>query len=230
MEHITNKLQYKTSLPYFDVRSPLIILSGSSNLPSDGDAANLHSHEVDEFKDKNNNSVKQKPSRPGKTTSHKGNPYLHCKDHYHHYEGYSYEFCNQLQTDREGTSSPVPPPAPARDVIPDGVNLTMTKQYDHRVALIMCSFPHALSTMPSANTLQTINDKIYELWLFDIGACLHIIRDFSHLLELICCHDDLTIHGVACLHSTHMRSVQLDVEISSSVLSVTRSDVSYLPD
>ena len=59
---------------------------------------------------------------------------------------------------------------------------------------------------------------------------MHLTADFSHLLEPICCHVGLTAGCVACLHATHMGSVQLDMEIIGSVLSVTLSDLLYVPD
>ena len=67
--------------------------------------------------------------------------------------------------------------------------------------------------MPSGSAFDTANDKTYEVWIFDTGASFHITRDFSHLVEPIRCHLGLTVGGGACLHATHMGSVQLDMEI-----------------
>ena len=108
--------------------------------------------------------------------------------------------------------------------------MTVTEQYDHGVALITSSLPHPVPTIPSGSAFKTTNNTTSEVWIFDRGASFHITADFSHLLEPICCYVVLTVGGVACLHATHMRSVQLDLEIGGSVLSVTLSDVLYVPD
>ena len=84
--------------------------------------------------------------------------------------------------------------------------------------------------MPSGSAFKTTNDNTYEVWIFETGASFHITADFSTPLEPIRCHVGLTVGGGACLHATHMGSVQLDIEIGGSVLSVTLSDVLYVPD
>ena len=84
--------------------------------------------------------------------------------------------------------------------------------------------------MRSVSAFKTANDEKYELWIFDKGACFRITADFSQLLEPIRCHAGLTVGGGACLRATHIGSVQLDMEIGGSVLSVTLSDVLYVPD
>ena len=106
----------------------------------------------------------------------------------------------------------------------------MYEKYDHGVALIISSLPHPVPTNASCFSFETANDETYEVWIFDRGASLHITADFSHLLEPIRCHVGFTVGGGACLHAIHMGSVQLDMEIGGSVLSVTLSDVLYVPD
>ena len=66
--------------------------------------------------------------------------------------------------------------------------------------------------------------------IFDTGASFHISAEFSHLLEPLRCHVGIIVRGGACTHATHIGSVQLNMEISGSVLSVTISDVVYTPD
>ena len=44
------------------------------------------------------------------------------------------------------------------------------------------------------------------------------------------CHVGLTVAGGGCLHTTHMGSVQLGMEINGGELSVTLSQVAYVPD
>ena len=96
--------------------------------------------------------------------------------------------------------------------------------------MITSSLPHPIPTIASGSAFKTANDQTYEEWIFDTGASFHITADFSHLLEPIRLLVGLMVGGGACLHATHMRSVQLDTEIGGSVLSVTLSDVLYVPD
>ena len=63
----------------------------------------------------------------------------------------------------------------------------------------------------------------------DTGASFHITPDFSHGLEPRRSHVGLTVGSGACWHATHMGSGQLDVEIGGRLLSVTLSDVLYVP-
>ena len=96
--------------------------------------------------------------------------------------------------------------------------------------MITSSLPHPVPTIPSGYAFKTANDKTYEVCIFDTGACFHITSDFSHLLEPIRCQVGLTVGGGACFYATHLRSVQLYMEIGGSVLSVTLSDVLYVPE
>ena len=111
-----------------------------------------------------------------------------------------------------------------------GANLTVNEQYDHGIALITSSLPHPVPTISSGFAFKTANDKTYEVWIFDIGASFHITTDFSDLLEPIRCDVGLTVGGRACLYATYMGLVHLDMEIGGSVLSVTLSNVLYVPD
>ena len=90
--------------------------------------------------------------------------------------------------------------------------------------------PHPVPTIPSGSAFKTANDKTYQVWIFGRGDSCHITAVFSHLLEPIRCHVGLAVGGIACLHATHMGSVQLDMQIGGCVLSVTLSDVLYVPD
>ena len=90
--------------------------------------------------------------------------------------------------------------------------------------------PHPVPTIHSGSAFITANDKTYEVWIFDKGASFHVTADLSHLLEPIRCHVGLRVGGGASLHATPTGSVQLDMEIGGSVLSVTLSDVKYVPD
>ena len=114
----------------------------------------------------------------------------------HPYEGHTHKFCNRLKSTRDNSASSVPPPAPTRDVIAYGTNLTINEQYDHGVALITSSLHHPVPTIPSGSEVKTVNDKTCEVWIFDTGASFHITADFFHLLETICWHVGLTVGGV----------------------------------
>ena len=225
-----DNLQSNDSLTYVDVRSRLLELSGSSNLSSNGKALKARSHKVNTSTNKKKNSGKPNPTRPGKTEPTKGNLCSYCKKHNHPYESHTHKFCNRLKSARDNSASSAPPPAPSRDVVPYHANLTVNEQYDHGVALITSSLPHAVPTIPSGTAFKTANDKTYEVWIFDTAASFHISADFSYLLEPIHCHVGLTVGGGACLHASHMGLVQFDMEIGGSVLSVTLSNVLYVPD
>ena len=151
MDNIVDNLQSKDSLTHVDVRSRLLELSGSSNFSSNGKALNTRSHKVNKSNNKKMNSEKPKPTRPGKTEPPKGNQCSYCKKHNHPDEGHTHKFCNRLKTAREGSSSSVPPPAPSRDAVPYGANLTVNEQHDHGVALITSSLPHPVPTIPSGS-------------------------------------------------------------------------------
>ena len=230
MDNIVDNIQSKDSLTYVDVPSRLLELSGSTNLSSNGKALNARSHKVNKLHNKKKNSEKPNPTRPGKTEPPKGNQCSYCKKHNHPYECHTHKFCNRLKSARDNSASSAPPPAHARDVVPHRANLTVNEQYDHGVALMTSSLPHPVPTVPCGSAFKTANDKTYEVWIFDTGASFHITADFSYLLEPIRCHVGLTVGGGASLQATHMGSVHLDMEISCSVLSITRSDVLYVPD
>ena len=68
------------------------------------------------------------------------------------------------------------------------------------------------------------------VWICDTGAFCHITPDISHLLECIRYDTDLTLVGVACLHTLHMGSLQLDMEIGGSIHLLPLADVAYEPD
>ena len=205
-------------------------LPGSTNHSSNGKALNTRSHNVNKDNNKKKNFQKPNATAPGKTKPLKGNQCSYCNEHNHPYEAHRQNLCNRLKSARDTSASSAPPPAPARNVVPYRANLTVEEQYDPGVALIASSLPHPLPTIPSGSAFKTANDKTYEVWMFDTGASFHITADFSYLLEPIRCHVGLTVGGAVCLHATYMGSVQLHREISSSVLSVTLSDVSYVPD
>ena len=230
MYHIIHNLQSKDSLTHLDVRSRLHALSGSSNLCSKGKALNASSYEVNKCNIKENNSEKQNPTRPAKTEPPKRNQSYYCKKHKYTYEDYRDKFCNRLKSARDNSEGSAPSPALLRDVIPYHANLTVTEHDYHRVALIISSLLHPVPTIPSGSAFKTAIDNTYEVWISDTGASFHIIADFSYLLEPIRWHVGLTVGGGAWLHVTHMGSVQLDREIGGSVLSVTVSDVLYVPN
>ena len=96
--------------------------------------------------------------------------------------------------------------------------------------MITSSLPHPVPTIHSAYAFKTANDNTYEVWIIDTGGSCHITTDFPHLPEPIRYHVGLTLGGGACLHAAHMGSVQLDLEIGGSVLSVTVCNVSSAPD
>ena len=85
----------------------------------------------------------------------------------------------------------------------------MNEAYDHGVPLVTSSLPHPVPTIPSGFAFKPGNDKTYEACIFDTGASFHITADFTHLLGPIRCHVGLTVRVGACLHVTHMGSVQL---------------------
>ena len=230
MHNIVANLQSKDSLTYVDVRSRLLVLSDSSNLSSNGKALNARCDKVNKFNNKQKNSEKPNPTRPEQTEPPKGNQCSYCKKHNHPYEGHTHKFCNRLKSASDNSASSAPSPALLRDVVPYRAYLTVKEQYDHGVAWITSSLPHPVPTIASGSAFQTANDKTYEVWIFDTGASFHITADFAHLLEPIRCHVGLTVGSGACLHATHMGSVQLDMEIGGSVLSVTLSDVLCVPD
>ena len=84
--------------------------------------------------------------------------------------------------------------------------------------------------MPSGSAFETADGETYGVWIFHTGASFHVTADFCYLGERIHCHVGLTVGGGAFLQATHMGSGQLDMEIGGSVLSVTLSDVLYVPD
>ena len=229
MDNIVDNISSKDSLTYDDVRRRILELSGSSNLCSNGKALHTHSHKVYKSNNKKKNSEKPNPTRPGKTEPPKGNQASYCKKHKHPYESHTHKFCNRLKTARKGSTSSVPPPAPSRDVVANHANLTVNEEYNHVAAWIISSLPHPVPDIASGSAFKTAYDKTYEVCIFDTGASFHITADFYHLLEPIRCNVGLTVGGGTCLDATHGGSVQLDMEIGDSVLSVTLSDVLYVP-
>jgi len=73
-------------------------------------------------------------------------------------------------------------------------------------------------------------DNTYEVWIFDTGASYQITADFSHLHDPVHCHVGLTVGGGTIMHATHRGNVWLDIEVSGYVISITLTDVLYVPD
>ena len=48
----------------------------------------------------------------------------------------------------------------------------------------------------------------------------HIIADFSHLLNPVCCYVGFTVSGGRVMHATHQGNVSLDIEVARRVLSI----------
>jgi len=80
------------------------------------------------------------------------------------------------------------------------------------------------------NALANANYTTYKVWIFGIGASFHITADFSHLLNPVRCHVGLTVGGGRVVHATHQGNMNLDLDVASSVISITFSDVLYVPD
>jgi len=76
----------------------------------------------------------------------------------------------------------------------------------------------------------THTDNTYEVWIFDTGASYHITADFSHLLDPVHCHVGLTVGSGRIMHATHRGNVWLDIEVSGHVISITLTNVLFLPD
>ncbi|MHB8545134.1 MAG: DDE-type integrase/transposase/recombinase, partial [Leptospirales bacterium] len=106
-----------------------------------------------------------------------------------------------------------------------------SNESDNGVAFIVSPSPSQLVLSPS-RPLHNVpaNYTTHEVWIFDTGASFHITADFSHLQEPVRCHVGLTVGGGRVMHATHQGNVSLDVEVSGSVISVTLSDVLYVPD
>ena len=230
MDNLVDNLQWKDSLTYVDFRIRPLELSGSTDLSSNGKALNARSHGVNQSTNMKKNYEKPNPTRPGKTEPPQRNQCSYCEKHNHPCEGHTHKFCNRLTSARDNSASSAPQPAPSRDVLPYRSNLTVNEKYDYGVVWITTSLTHSVPTIPSGSAFKTVTDKRYEVWIFDRGASFYITADFSHLPEPIRWHVGLTVGGIACLHAPHMGPVQLDMEIGGRVLSVTLSDVLYVPD
>ena len=228
--NIVANLQSKDSLTYVNVRRRLLEPSGFSNLSANGKAPNARCHKVNKFNNKKKKSEEPNPTRPGKTKAHKDNECYYCNKNNQPYEGHTHEFRNRLKSARDNSASATPSPAPSRHVVPYRANLTINEQNDHEVLLLTSALPQPVPTIASASAFQTANDKTYKVWIFDRAASFHITADFSHLRKQIRCHVGITVDGGACLHSTHLGSVQLQMEIVGTVLSVTLAHVLYVPD
>ena len=163
MDNIVDNLQSKDCLTYVDVRSPLLELSGSTNLSTNAKALNARSHKVNKSTNEKKNSEKPNPTRPGKTEPPNGNQCSYCKKHNHPYEGHTHKFCNRLKSARDNSASSAPPPAPSRDVVPYPANLTIYEQHDYGLALITSSPPHPVPTICSGSAFKTTHDKTYEV-------------------------------------------------------------------
>ena len=230
MDNIVGNLQSKYSLTYVDIRSCLLELSGSSNLSAHGTPLNTSSYTVNKFYNKKKNSEKPYPTRPGKTAPPKCNQYSYCKKHHHPYKSHTYNSCNRIKCPRDDSFCSVPLPERARDIVPYRANLTVNEQYDHGIVMITASLPHPITNIASGSAFTSANVTKYEVCICNTGAAFHLTADFCHLLEPISCHVGRTVGRVACLHTIHMGSVELHMEIGGIVRSVTLSNVLYVYD
>ena len=61
-------------------------------------------------------------------------------------------------------------------------------------------------------------------------ASFHITTDFSHLLDPVRCYAGLMVGGRGVMHATYLRNLSLNIEVSSSVISISLSDMLYVHD
>jgi len=73
-------------------------------------------------------------------------------------------------------------------------------------------------------------DKTYDVWILDTGASYHITADFSHIHDPVRCHVGLTVGSGRIMHAMHRGNLWLDIEVSGHIISITLTNVLYVPD
>jgi len=182
--------------------------------------------------DKNTQPIQPpNPTGAGKTVPPTGNTCSWETKYRLKAEDHTFKNCAPLKEYKRTGVMPTPSASSGKEAVLHRANFAQEIiEEDNGIALIVSSSSYQRASPLPCPASMAYTDTIYEVWIFNTGASCNITADFSHLHNPVHCHVALMVGGGRIMHTTLQGNVWLDIEVSSRVISITLTNVLYVPD